>query len=84
MKRTTRTKVNRGILYAVLILLVLVGVLLADWAAHGQVNILGGCCGSTPEHIAAIARAVAQSEPRKVPHPEPAMRLAGLEAFVAA
>jgi 5-methyltetrahydrofolate--homocysteine methyltransferase len=58
--------------------------LVADWAAHGQVNLLGGCCGSTPDHIAAIAQAVANSEPRKVPHPEPAMRLAGLEAFVAA
>ena len=58
--------------------------LVADWAAHGQVNILGGCCGSTPDHIAAIASAVAASKPREVPHPEPAMRLAGLEAFVAA
>ena len=58
--------------------------LVADWAAHGQVNILGGCCGSTPDHIAAIARAVANSKPRKVPSPEPAMKLAGLEAFVAA
>jgi 5-methyltetrahydrofolate--homocysteine methyltransferase len=58
--------------------------LVADWAQHGQVNILGGCCGSTPDHIAAIARAVAGSQPREVPHPEPAMRLAGLEAFVAA
>lgn len=58
--------------------------LVADWAAHGQVNILGGCCGSTPDHIAAIARSVAKSVPRKVPHPEPAMRLAGLEAFIAA
>lgn len=58
--------------------------LVADWAAHGQVNLLGGCCGSTPEHIAAIARAVAKSEPRKVPQVEPAMKLAGLEAFVAA
>ncbi|MDP2129277.1 MAG: homocysteine S-methyltransferase family protein [Erythrobacter sp.] len=58
--------------------------LVADWAAHGQVNILGGCCGSTPDHIAAIAKAVAASKPREVPHPAPAMRLAGLEAFVAA
>lgn len=58
--------------------------LVKDWADHGQVNILGGCCGSSPAHIAAIARAVAKSEPRKVPHPEPAMRLAGLEAFIAA
>ncbi|MFN4020230.1 MAG: homocysteine S-methyltransferase family protein [Erythrobacter sp.] len=58
--------------------------LVADWAAHGQVNLLGGCCGSTPDHIAAIARAVANAEPRKLPSCEPAMRLAGLEAFVAA
>jgi 5-methyltetrahydrofolate--homocysteine methyltransferase len=58
--------------------------LVKDWADHGQVNILGGCCGSSPAHIAAIARAVANSDPRKVPTPEPAMKLAGLEAFVAA
>ncbi|MDP5102415.1 MAG: homocysteine S-methyltransferase family protein [Erythrobacter sp.] len=58
--------------------------LVADWADHGQVNILGGCCGSTPGHIAAIARAVAKSTPRTVPHPEPAMRLAGLEPFTVA
>ena len=58
--------------------------LVKDWADHGQVNILGGCCGSSPAHIAAIARAVAKSEPRVVPSPEPAMRLAGLEAFIAA
>ena len=58
--------------------------LVADWADHGQVNLLGGCCGSTPAHIAAIARAVANSEPRKVPRVEPAMKLAGLEAFIAA
>lgn len=58
--------------------------LVKDWADHGQVNILGGCCGSSPAHIAAIAKAVAKSEPRKVPSPEPQMRLAGLEAFIAA
>lgn len=58
--------------------------LVKDWADHGQVNILGGCCGSSPAHIAAIAAAVAKSEPRKVPTPEPAMKLAGLEAFIAA
>jgi 5-methyltetrahydrofolate--homocysteine methyltransferase len=58
--------------------------LVKDWADHGQVNILGGCCGSSPAHIAAIARAVASSEPRKVPAPQPAMKLAGLEAFIAA
>ncbi len=58
--------------------------LVKDWADHGQVNILGGCCGSSPAHIAAIAKAVASSEPRAIPQPEPAMKLAGLEAFVAA
>ena len=57
--------------------------LVKDWADHGQVNILGGCCGSSPAHIAAIAKAVAKSEPRAVPTPEPAMKLAGLEAFIA-
>ncbi|MFY7743927.1 MAG: homocysteine S-methyltransferase family protein [Erythrobacter sp.] len=58
--------------------------LVKDWADHGQVNILGGCCGSSPAHIAAIAKAVEKSEPRRVPTPEPAMKLAGLEAFIAA
>lgn len=58
--------------------------LVKDWADHGQVNILGGCCGSSPAHIAAIAKAVAKSEPRRIPQPEPQMRLAGLEAFIAA
>lgn len=58
--------------------------LVADWADHGQVNILGGCCGSSPAHIAAIAGAVANSRPRSVPSPEPAMRLAGLEPFTVA
>lgn len=58
--------------------------LVKDWADHGQVNILGGCCGSSPAHIAAIAKAVADSQPRKVPSVEPAMKLAGLEAFIAA
>lgn len=58
--------------------------LVKDWADHGQVNILGGCCGSSPAHIAAIAAAVKNSEPRVIPQPEPAMKLAGLEAFIAA
>jgi 5-methyltetrahydrofolate--homocysteine methyltransferase len=57
--------------------------LVKDWADHGQVNILGGCCGSSPAHIAAIAAAVKDSRPRQVPAVPPRMRLAGLEAFVA-
>jgi 5-methyltetrahydrofolate--homocysteine methyltransferase len=54
---------------------------LREWAASGLVNILGGCCGTTPEHITAIAGAVAGATPRAVPHREPALRLSGLEAF---
>jgi len=52
-----------------------------QWAEGGQVNILGGCCGSSPEHIAAIAQAVKGLAPRQLPTPETAMRLAGLEPF---
>ena len=54
---------------------------LEEWAQSGLVNILGGCCGTTPGHIAAIARAVAGKPPRVVPERAPAMRLSGLEAF---
>ncbi len=56
--------------------------LVGEWAEHGQVNILGGCCGSTPAHIAAMARAVAGIPARKLPVLEPITRLAGLEPFV--
>lgn len=58
--------------------------LVAEWAKAGQVNVLGGCCGSTPAHIAAIAKAVEGLAPRKVPGPPAAMRLAGLEPFTLA
>ena len=58
--------------------------LVREWAAAGQVNILGGCCGSTPAHIAAMAKAVAGLSPRKVPVPPVATRLAGLEPFIMA
>ena len=58
--------------------------LVREWAEHGQVNILGGCCGSTPAHIAAMAKAVAGLPPRKLPVLEPMTRLAGLEPFVMA
>ncbi len=53
-----------------------------EWARSGLVNIVGGCCGSTPEHIRAMAEAVKGVAPRKVPHFEPKMRLSGLEPFV--
>ena len=58
--------------------------LVREWADHGQVNILGGCCGSTPDHIAAMARAVSGLSPRKLPALEPVTRLAGLEPFIMA
>jgi 5-methyltetrahydrofolate--homocysteine methyltransferase len=53
-----------------------------DFAESGFVNIVGGCCGTTPDHIAAIAEAVADVAPRKVPEPERRTRLSGLEPLV--
>jgi 5-methyltetrahydrofolate--homocysteine methyltransferase len=50
-----------------------------DYAEAGFLNLVGGCCGTTPEHIAAIAEAVAGSSPREIPEIEPYLRLAGLE-----
>ena len=52
-----------------------------EWASSGLVNILGGCCGSTPEHIKAIADAIDGLPPRQIPDIKPECRLAGLEAF---
>ena len=54
------------------------------WAADGLLNIVGGCCGTTPDHIKAIAEAVASFPPREVPAIEPRLRLSGLEPFVQA
>lgn len=56
----------------------------APWAKEGMVNILGGCCGSTPEHIEHIAKTVANYTPRKIPKIRPALRLSGLEPFALA
>ncbi len=58
--------------------------LVRDWAVDGQVNILGGCCGSTPAHIAAIAKAVEGLDPRQPKAPPVATRLAGLEPMILA
>jgi 5-methyltetrahydrofolate--homocysteine methyltransferase len=55
--------------------------LLEDWAKNGLINIVGGCCGTTPDHIRAIADAVAPYAPRAIPEVEPALRLSGLEPF---
>ncbi|MFN9116962.1 MAG: homocysteine S-methyltransferase family protein, partial [Gemmatimonas sp.] len=54
---------------------------IGEWARSGLLNIVGGCCGTTPEHIAAIAKAVAGVAPRSIPTPEPLLRLSGLEPF---
>lgn len=58
--------------------------LVREWAEAGQVNVLGGCCGSTPAHIAAIAKAAQGLPSRKIPQLDAATRLAGLEPFVMA
>ena len=55
--------------------------LVKEFAESGLVNILGGCCGTTPDHIRAIAEAVAGLEPRMLPNVEPMLRLSGLEPF---
>jgi len=52
------------------------------WAKDGIVNIVGGCCGSTPDHIQHIAEHVKAYKPRKLPHIDPKMRLSGLEPFI--
>ncbi len=53
------------------------------WARDGLVNIVGGCCGSTPAHIAHVRDHVKKHKPRKVPKLAAKMRLSGLEPFVA-
>ncbi len=57
---------------------------LGEFAEAGLVNIVGGCCGTTPEHIHAIAEAVKGKAPRAIPEPAPLLRLSGLEAFTLA
>lgn len=52
---------------------------ISDWAREGFLNIVGGCCGTNPTHIAAIAEAVAEIPPRKLPNIPVACRLSGLE-----
>lgn len=55
-----------------------------EWAEAGQVNILGGCCGSTPGHIAAMHKVVTGISPRRLPEPPVMTRLAGLEPMTIA
>lgn len=53
---------------------------LREWVDNGWLNIVGGCCGTTPAHIAALAAAVKGKPPRRVPEVEPYLRLSGLES----
>jgi 5-methyltetrahydrofolate--homocysteine methyltransferase len=57
--------------------------LVEPWAKDGLLNIVGGCCGSTPDHIAHVREHVSKYKPRKLPKMAPKMRLSGLEPFVA-
>ena len=52
-----------------------------DYVENNFINIVGGCCGTTPKHIEAIADVVSGQSPRTIPDIEPGCRLAGLEAF---
>ena len=54
---------------------------LGEFAANGWLNMVGGCCGTTPEHIRAIAEAVRGTKPRPVPRPDGLNHFSGLEAF---
>lgn len=55
---------------------------ISEWVRSGLVNIVGGCCGSSPDHIRAIAEAVSELTPRALPELPVKMRLSGLEPFV--
>ena len=57
-------------------------VVVEEFAASGFLNLIGGCCGTTPGHIAAIAGAVRGLPPRPMPDLAPALRLSGLEPAV--
>jgi len=54
---------------------------ISPWIEGGTVNVLGGCCGTTPDHIAAIAKAAEGKAPRVPVTPKPTLRLSGLEPF---
>ena len=52
-----------------------------EWAESGLVNVIGGCCGTTPDHIKAIVKAIHKVPPRKMPDLSTWMRLSGLEGL---
>jgi 5-methyltetrahydrofolate--homocysteine methyltransferase len=62
----------------------IMAALIGEFAASGIVNIIGGCCGTTPDHIRTIAAAVAGKKPRQIPSVAPLLRLSGLETFTLA
>jgi 5-methyltetrahydrofolate--homocysteine methyltransferase len=55
--------------------------ILREFAEHGFLNIVGGCCGTTPEHIRALVASLGDLPPREVPARPPTLRLSGLDAF---
>ncbi|MAA78973.1 MAG: methionine synthase [Deltaproteobacteria bacterium] len=55
---------------------------ISEWADSGFLNIVGGCCGTTPPHIQAITRAVEGKAPRVIPNIEQCLRLSGLEPLI--
>ena len=57
------------------------GIVLKTAGNSGFINIVGGCCGTTPEHIKAIAEIADKNHPRKIPKIKPACQLSGLEPF---
>ncbi|MEE3302869.1 MAG: methionine synthase, partial [Candidatus Neomarinimicrobiota bacterium] len=57
-------------------------VIIEEFAQDGLVNMVGGCCGTTPDHIKAISKAVKNQNPRKIPKVDAYTRLSGLEPFV--
>ncbi len=59
----------------------MMATVLEEFAREGWLNIIGGCCGTTPPHIRAIAEAVGRHPPRKPPAVEPASRYSGLEVY---
>ncbi|MEL6756081.1 MAG: homocysteine S-methyltransferase family protein, partial [Pseudomonadota bacterium] len=54
---------------------------LGGWAKDGMVNIIGGCCGTTPDHVKALAKMIEGLAPREIAPSKNTMRLAGLEPF---
>ena len=56
----------------------------SDWIDDGLVNIVGGCCGTTPAHLAAIAAVAGKGSPRKLPKADGHTLLAGLEPMILA